>query len=223
MSDGYTWTMAKDSKLLRLYCWYWDAKADNLNFCKLFWGVVLMLPLLPVRFAVGGGKALEKRHQAAKRAVKPASAAKPPKPPRVGPSRGDRFLTAIGAFADRIVGWFQRHRWVGKAIEYGFYGVCITVVAGGLLFLLGVVVYEFVVNTHKALVVLMWVGIGVGIFSVCVAAVFGLAFLIAETDVGDALGDFLCWIGRGFRNTWQFCVAGHHMLKSRTCPKVIVK
>lgn len=43
----HIWRISRDSWLLRLYLWAWDADPKSVNFCKLFWGTIFVfVPLV---------------------------------------------------------------------------------------------------------------------------------------------------------------------------------
>ncbi len=215
---------------------------STLTFCRLFWAVVcapfltlLVIVLLPLIALIATivwivGKVKDRRANVSRQERRVVAAAE-----RVtkGPNIFQRVLTAVGNFFDHIAAFFQNHPKVGQFL--GGVGTVLmwTIFVVIPLAVIGFVTYEIVAHLNGMITGLIWGGVVAS--GLIAATILGLAIagLLLKTPFGTWLADglaavgihvwtFLCWIGRGFRGTGRFFAAGHHAVKYRTCPRVVV-
>lgn len=55
----FTWTFSRRSLVIRSYLWLYEADRSQVNFCKLFWGMLLSPLTLPIRLALLAGRGLK--------------------------------------------------------------------------------------------------------------------------------------------------------------------
>lgn len=187
---------------VRLYLWTYAASAKNINTCKMFWAFVFMPLVLPFSVIIHGlarivdwadGKLPESK-----------GTARPyvPKPPKVGPSNGERFLEWVSGFMAKT--WFRLQpllKWGGILI-----GTIIGVVGLYLLATNAVVVGEFFVKVLIA-----------GLIGAAAVAV--LSMIVIGLDKAGVFGAFGRKIGGFFRLMRDLGRSVH----DHTCANVKVK
>ena len=200
-----TWEISERSWLLKFYTLlYPAADLDKVNFCKLFWSVVLAIPMLIVWAFVGVTYPVW--HPAWKLIERKAGEPPKDKPVKGEPSAAKKVALAIPGFfsrtLDRIVAFCQGHKIFAKV--NGVLGALV-----GALFI-GYWLFRFgawVVNHwdgHSWFIVIA-VTSGVVVFGLTMITIFWLS----ESGKFKTLGGFLG--------------AGYHSVKYRTCPGVVIK
>jgi hypothetical protein len=247
----HTWTMSRNSKLIRFYKWFYladdffwgiggytEEKVNKglakLNFCRLAWSVIAapFIVLLCLAFAVpaaiifglytlcvGIGEGMQD-HKTRKTAAQ-----------LVANLNREAIPEATAKFFDRIVAFFQRHSLIGKvfgAIATSLLWVFILGIPAAILSGSG---YEIANHPKGFLTGLEWAGVSVGGIAIVFVLSLGFWALFVKTSLGslclDAMGwgfdaviDFVCWIGRGFRYLGRFVTTLDHAVKYRTCPLI---
>lgn len=148
----HTWTFDKNSKLIRYYVWVWEASIRQLNFCKLFWGIVLSPIGLVAKFLIfilanTLGRLIKARSDS---------------PPKTSEDLLDKLVKRI----EKISGFFLNRPIIGKIIGRGFVGLWVA----GLLTLL---VLAFI--SHFWLT-LLYIGGTLGV----VALIAGILLIVAH-------------------------------------------
>lgn len=234
----HTWTLSRNSKLIRFYNWLYDHPTGPLTFCKLFWGIVLSPVVMLVVGIVGSGVGIADYIKAHAPHQNPAdklakqearSAIKASK----GPNIGLRLVEAVSAFFDRVAAFFQRHTGLSRALTYAWriplWSLILGIPSGAAAY----GIYNIVGYTNGFLTGLKWAGISLGGLAIIGIAVLAIATLIERTPLGKWIGGGVEWlvidfigygvlfrIGRGFKFIGRFFAAGHHAVKYRTCPLV---
>lgn len=220
-----------------------DKSLAKLTFCRLFWATVLS-PLVMLLIAIIGGimealgfvvKHAPHGDPAKKAAYQAALLAKKAAKQTSGPGWPTRLVDAVASFFDKVAAFAQNHPGVGKALTYAWRVPAWTAVVGIPTGALAFAAYNIVTYFHGFLTGLLFGGIGIGGLLGLTVVVVGLATLVEKTPLGrwiiggtewlvvDTIGHgIFCRIGRGFKFVGRFLVAGHHAVKYRTCPKVIV-
>jgi hypothetical protein len=235
----HTARIPSDAWFLRFWAWMWETDIKNANFCTLFWGLLVFMPLnLFIRticfpfylIVVGVKKALD---GIARRSLR--RAANRPEPTKEERQRQTdkevisalkkerreerimRFFTFVSGVADRIVGGAKRCWPVVKIIVYGVGGILAAGVAAFLLwatYLLGTLVVANSTSIGNILLIILGL---IGVVLVCTGIVFGGFYLILETKAGAAIRRFFDRVfGAVFRTLW----IGLCGVKGRTCPKI---
>lgn len=176
----YTWTFDSESRLIRFYLWAWEGKASDLNFCKLFWGMLfsplailfhvlrfIFTPIFtPIYRAIqamippsqeetmaqrSARYARERREEADKERLRRLKAkAKSER----GPSGLSRTLDRITGSIDSAVNFFQEHTTVSKVFVVLGTALVYVVGAAACLAVLGGIVYVIATWTVTFLTVL---------------------------------------------------------------------
>lgn len=239
----YTWTLKPNSLLLRWYLFNFadeevyasdpvkyakrskSATTARMNFCKLFWLMVFTVILSPLILVValiaGVVKMLRAAWPERTRPVKPA------KPPKI---KKEESVEAVASFFDKVSAWFQRHPSIGTFFGKASVTFLWTVVLALIVGAVWSSAWAILNFTSGFLYGLAVAGGSLGI----VAGVMLLGLLIAYLAknrwfgtflewIADGVIGFFCTIGRGFRYVGRFLALRHHMVKYRTCPRVIVK
>lgn len=209
----------QDNWFLRAYEWLYPADAENANFCKLAWGIIFLLPWLPIRllvipWAVPALIALDERLEERKRArdnrpLEDIRAERRARLEAIEAAR-DRKL-ARRAKIDRVLNWMQ-YSWF-RFVLIGL-GVLLTVgIVGGVIAL-------FILFTNVMLRIVLTVVaiIALGAFFIALGAFFAWFFDSTEagdktaTKIKDSAKDFVLIVKGSFK-----------ALKDNTCPEVIVR
>lgn len=215
--------VSEDAWYLRFYLWVWGAERSRVDFCKLFWGVLvfgwfglLIKPFVVVGERLGDYFRAKERARIDKAEAEwdPAAYAKERDAQRKRDEerrqrRAERFERWFGwapVLADRVVSFFQRAwpvlRWPLFALG-GLLGLAALGAVGYLLYLLAVTAPEYY------LIVPLGILLGGGI-------VLGIVKL-AGTDPVQAAGIHTKEVGLTFG---QAISKGVHGIKNRTCPKI---
>lgn len=242
----YTWTFNRDSRLIRFYLWAWNASAADLNFCKLFWGMLfsplavffhgLESILSPVVKFIGRflpepeeetpaqkearwiREAEEEKRKAREKARLQALKERAKK--EKGPSALSRSLDHFIQGVDKVAEFFQTHETVSKTIVT--IATVLAWAAAGLaaLAIIGGIVFVFYTWT---LMVLKILAIITG-FVTFVALVSLLIYYLDTSGKAKAAGKrikgFFSKIGEGFDTVTFFFETGYHATKYRTCPRI---
>lgn len=167
---------------VRLYLWVYFASTRRINTCKMFWAFVFMPLALPISALIHGLSSAAHwiDRQFPENPNKPMA---PPKPPRVGPSKGEKFLEAVSGFLAKA--WFK----IQPLLKWG--GILI----GALIALL--LIYLVVTNFSAVVTGLLTVLVA-GLIIVAIAAVLmGILFVVIEkTSIGDRIGGFFRLMGK---------------------------
>lgn len=237
------------SWFIRLYLWAWEARIEEMDFCRLFWGYIFMpLNLLlraivtPFYLAFLGlrwtgrriglmfGRAMSSRSSSRAAAPSVIGRGVAPSPPRKQRKRRDytRILAFASRAGDRVVAGSQATwrviRWPVRILLY----VSAVVVAGAIVALTFYGVY--------------WLGVLVGEVAPPVwdwiranAPTAGLILLIAVGGLAVLgailLGGFYAAtetpVGPAVRTTtlgfFGMMRTGFYGVKSRTCPRIVVE
>lgn len=165
---------------VRLYLWTYAANKHNINTCKMFWAFVFMPLILPFSAIIHGVGA--SAHWIDNKFPGKPVAYAPPKPPRVGPSKGERFLEAFSGFMAKV--WFKLQpllKWGGIAV-----GVGITTV----------LIYLIVTNVMVFLAGLLFAGaFGLGL-AAFVAVALGIIMWLDKSERARGFGRLMAKLGR---------------------------
>jgi hypothetical protein len=196
------------------------ANPSEVNFCKLFWAYIFVIPGLILHGLLEAGERLAKIGEdgRTKRALAKTEAEDAPEPEPRGPGAMQRYLNWIGDVASRLIMRFTPNEATKRLL--GIAGMALMVAFG-----VGAVIAFFY------FLVLWWTTTrwillgGVGLLAIIL-----ISFLMV--NVLDRIG-FGTWLaqrepGRGFfrgiKEFFHVMGLGYHAVKSNTCPKVeIVK
>jgi hypothetical protein len=205
----HTWTLDRDSRLLRFYLWAWEGDPSAVTFCKLFWGYVfaplnllarlVWLVIWPLRAAIAKANEYDKRHAK----ERPAKERPKPRPKEEIPGRISVFFARpIPRLVAKIVG-----------------ALVLLVTAPAALFGVGWVLYRF--GVWVATTDAKWV-VGYGLF---MAVVFIASHWLDQRYDLDAR-----WEARKARKRAKggvtlgdVFVEGAKAVKSNTCPRIEVR
>lgn len=191
----HTWTFSPDSKLIRFYSWCWAADAKNLNFCRLFWGILFSPVAILMRYPVKGliAFALWLEHR--------SNGPMCPEDPTDDEAWNKYHQDRKAWEAQKKARKHHRTQKVFRAIGNFFsrYGAKIltALMIGYVLFILTTLVIAIVHNPWNALVI----------------------------PAGIALGLIIVGIIRLFsnRNVVRFFSDGYHHTKEKTCPLIVIE
>lgn len=223
----HKWSVNPDSWFIRLYLRTWDASAHDINFCKLFWGFVFMIPawlILRPLFAIGTwieSKLPDKKPltmaqlEAMHKAQEEAAVAKREAPP----SRMQRVLTSIADFFVRVHMLLQsiayRLRWLKHLkvpllyLVLGLTLITMVGVFGWVIYLLTTIGWDVWVQ------ILKFVG---AMFATAIVALVVLLFI--TTNAGKKTGKVA---KRGTLGFFGVMKQGFIAVKSNTCPEIILE
>ncbi len=168
--------------LIRFYLWLWEADKNQMNTCKLFWGIVLAPFGLLLRFVIFPPFAWlenkvenrrrrrfdeELRQQREEREQTESDIAVEPTR-----SRMESLLEKVGHFFGRV--WFR----IGKTVTWFFFIAC----AVGLFVLGYLFIAAVIANPEILLTLLIMAG---GIIGLAIGV---LAFIAVAAAVGDRMG-----------------------------------
>ncbi len=203
----HTWELKRDGLLMKYYTLlYPAADVNKANFCKLWWAVVCGPLMALVWLLVGVTYPIWRPFLALVNRLDKKIEEREEAETKKKESKAKQVALKVPAFfarlADRIAAFFQAHPLLSKVL-----GISVLVVLAAVV--LGFVGYIV------ALLVLYSTGIGWAIFGLILAAVAVIVIIVSalyyltHSSVGEAVGDFL--------------EAGYVAVKSRTCPKVVLK
>jgi hypothetical protein len=212
MEYKHTITVSKDAWFIRLYCWLWEARASDINICKLFWGYVFFLPgLLFYTLIVIPARRIDLWHYKRKSSE--------PIRPYVEPVKKEhpvmqRILGAISfSFAKvaSIIGAFWYHISKYKKLNQFLAKALICIAAGISIVLIGVLLYVAAINVTITALILG------GLIALFVAVVLALA--LDSIGFYSKAGRVIKTGGSGF---FSVLFSGLKAVKSNTCPQVKV-
>ena len=223
MDPGYTWTLKADSLFLRAFKWLWGARPSN--FCLLFWGVIfspialigccIIRPIVQLWLLIDEHTTLSPRDRDTKRAKRATAKARR----EAHPSLGIRFLERVAAFLDKIAAFFQHRPMIGKLVRFISLAIALMVAACAIIAAVWAFVWGW--EAHALAMEHFFEVFGLIIAGALVA--LGIATLFVYW-IGDWGGDdFFIAIGHGIRCVFRFFMTAYHMVKDRTCPRIIVK
>lgn len=207
------WRFDRDNPVIKFYLWCWPASIYNLNFCKMFWGllfspfaVVVKVVAWPLKntflwlakFSFFHREPTEIDCQEEYKKIQEKNKRKREK------YKNSRRKKLLDWMQDRFIGihmWFDDHKWIGKIAERLFQ----VVIFGGLGVFL---IYTSITETVAMVIVL-------AIIAVFVLIVTALV-LLKEWEVFDKIRDF-------FVDFFMLLDGGYHGLKNRTCPVILVE
>lgn len=210
----HTWTMKRNSKLIRFYLWFYangpygtglkfsdelDKSLAKLTFCRLFWAVVCA-PFI-VALTIGFGPLIgivllaiwikeEIEERQFDRRRKRGSEEPKPEKVRSGPRRMEKILDGVMAFFDHIAAFFQKHvrltKVLGFVVKSAFWIGLVGFVVAALGFL------SYVGYTHQLGFVhgMEWAGAIIGGLAALLAVCGVIALLLLKSQLGKALGWF---------------------------------
>lgn len=142
-----TISVSATNPLIRLYAWTWGASLDRINFCKIFWGLLFIIPgfliIKPIISAY-----LWQENKWVERHLTPGL----PKPPK---SKNERMQAILGKIEE-------------KGSKYGLW-VIGGIVSLGLLVLAVALVIALI---NDFWVTLLWIGVFIGIMALSFGFIF---------------------------------------------------
>ena len=235
---NYEWTFRKDALGIRFLTWFYALDREKLNFCKLFWATVFVVPfLLPRLLAIAIARmydygedriAAHEKDPDADARLKAKRHAKAEKRMAKGGLVFERSVDKVSVFFDRIAAFFQRHIGLTKSLKVGAIGLGWTVAFGAVFAAVWAFVWACLTHGTGVALVFIWMGYVIGGCFVVVLLITGIV-IWCENHVPvmerglDHVADFFIHIGHGFRFVFRFTVTADRAIKSRSCPRIVLK
>lgn len=234
MEPRFTWQLREDAWYVRFYLWLWLASPRDVNFCKLFWAYVFVIPGLILHGLWAAAEWLSKIGAAGRERRALAKAKEenepyvPPEPK--GPNFMQRYLDWIGEVASKLVMKLTPNPATKRVL--GIVGMALMVALGIAVI---VVFFYFLIawwsTTRWILLVaaVLLAAVLLGILTANLLERAGFFTWLEQRPPGNhrffrGIASFFRGIGRGIKEFFHVMGLGFHAVKSNTCPKVeIVK